>query len=368
LSDTGNTIGNVNVKVNATGVEEANRKIDSVVTHAKQAAASVNGIGGFSAGPSMTMGGVNGPGGASAAVAAAALTSGGRGGGGLIGEVPRVRNYGAAVNEAAAATKKLGDETATTVKHTTLMGDRLSTVLGRLVGAGSLVVAFQKLYDGVQKWRNAQADLNEVLKDTTNSQKIDTTVGLSDIQRTTLAIKERAAAQREALEKEFRERGMIDRAVDYFYDNAEKRAREEQINSAERGAMEQLKARERNEASKQLYDTERAYQVSAVDGERRILEERKQALDDLKKQQDLTRDAAAKADIQKTIEVTNKVFQLRLDAERRARDAENREIQRSAAQSAIGRFSSGNGDQQTVILQNLLRNVQNLNQAVRGMR
>lgn len=63
MSDQGNQIGQVNVKVNASGVEETNRKLDEVAAHAKRTAASVNGIGGFSAGPGMSMGGISGPGG-----------------------------------------------------------------------------------------------------------------------------------------------------------------------------------------------------------------------------------------------------------------------------------------------------------------
>lgn len=63
MSDQGNQVGQVNIKVNATGVEETNRKIDEVAARAQKAAASVNGIGGFSAGPGMSMGAVNGPGG-----------------------------------------------------------------------------------------------------------------------------------------------------------------------------------------------------------------------------------------------------------------------------------------------------------------
>lgn len=351
MSDTGNisgstNIGRVNVALEVTGVKEANATLDAFAAKAK----SIGAAGGSSFAGGSSISGFT--------------TS---------GHAPSVAGFSSSMSAPAAAVTAIGNAAVTASTNTQILGASLTTLLGRLVGIGSVVHVFQRLANAVMTASNASAELNDQIKDIQEGYKINGQVGLSAYEQMIDGANKYFKKSQDGLEKESRGWDEVYGKMALTHDEWLKQVNDQEkkgIHSAEfvakREAIDQkLKedtqeaiAVEKKKSDLQAQSIERniALEKARTNSEKMALQERFALEDEIRseaKSDEAKKDAELQASYARRRELIKEEYRLKRENANRQEAESIREFNNAGARSSLSRFGPGSNDQNTLILQNI---------------
>lgn len=332
MADDPNQIGQVSVKVVASGVEETNKKLDSVAEYAKEVQASINGTGAAGVG---------------ASVPAASE------------ETPLKATN---VNKTTAAFGGLKNE--------------LRQIFGIISGISIGAAILMKLTQGAIAFKNAARDISNELREIDDGFKINTSAGQSSFDKLTEAANEFHEKEKRRLDDEssageeywrrfvagqFR----ILRGVDSDVLANKKKQNDADLESAN----QQIVAHEKNASELRIRNNGRELELTkAKTSAEKIQLQEKFDLEDAHRNRasalersDSIKDQNARNEAQRQIQVQgaaedasiHRLAAARLAIAQREEAYRVREFQNQGAAAAIRQFGPGSNDQNTLILQNI---------------